>query len=88
MGLGIANVLQPGVGFEHSTTAAVSAVSASEIPTLGQFFLSMIPANIFDAMAKGNVLQVILIAVLVGVALVFLGEKAEGVKTLCNQPPT
>ncbi|QLC74679.1 dicarboxylate/amino acid:cation symporter [Pseudomonas sp. LPB0260] len=82
-GLATAHLLQPGVGFVGSTSTAMAPVS--EVPTLGQFFLGMIPSNIFDAMAKGSVIQVILIAVLVGVALVFLGEKAEGIKGLCNQ---
>lgn len=84
IGLGIAHILQPGVGFV-SSGATTAVTPASEAPTLGQFFLGMIPSNILDAMAKGSVIQVILIAVLVGVALVFLGEKVEGIKNLCNQ---
>lgn len=83
IGLATAYLLQPGVGFVGSASTAMAPVN--EVPTLGQFFLGMIPSNIFDAMAKGSVIQVILIAVLVGVALVFLGEKAEGIKGLCNQ---
>lgn len=82
VGLIVASVLQPGAEF---STAGVSVTSASEVPTIGQFLLSMIPSNILDAMAKGSVIQVILIAVLVGVAMVLLGEKASAIKTLCDQ---
>lgn len=84
IGLAVAHLLQPGVGFV-SKNAAAALPSASEVPTLGQFFLGIIPSNILDAMAKGSVIQVILIAVLVGIALVFLGEKASGIKNLCDQ---
>lgn len=53
VGLIVASVLQPGAEF---STAGVSVTSASEVPTIGQFLLSMIPSNILDAMAKGSVI--------------------------------
>lgn len=85
VGLVVANLLQPGVGF---TGNGSSITLAGEVPTIGQFLLGMIPSNIFDAMAKGSVIQIILIAVLVGVALVFLGDRASGIKALCTQAST
>lgn len=85
VGLVVANLLQPGVGF---TGNGSSVTQPGEVPTIGQFLLGMIPSNIFDAMAKGSVVQIILIAVLVGVALVFLGDRASGIKALCTQAST
>ncbi|HZX15592.1 MAG TPA: dicarboxylate/amino acid:cation symporter [Pseudomonas sp.] len=85
VGLVVANLLQPGVDFAGNGN---SVAPVGDVPTIGQFLLGMIPSNIFDAMAKGSVIQIILIAVLVGVALVFLGDRASGIKTLCTQAST
>lgn len=82
IGLVVASVLQPGAEF---STGGVSSPAAADVPTVGQFFLGMVPSNIMDAMAKGNVIQVILVAVLVGVSLVLLGDRASHIKTLCDQ---
>ncbi|WP_164668902.1 cation:dicarboxylate symporter family transporter, partial [Pseudomonas viridiflava] len=40
-------------------------------------FMNIIPTTLFDAFAKGAMLQVILISVLMGVALVQLGETGK-----------
>jgi aerobic C4-dicarboxylate transport protein len=74
IGLVVVNVLQPGVGMHvdpHSLdTKALSAYTApGKMQTTTEFLLAIIPTTVVDAFAKGEMLQVLLIAVLFGFAL-------------------
>jgi aerobic C4-dicarboxylate transport protein len=83
IGLVVVNVLKPGVGMNVD----VSTINGSAIANythaaaaqggIVQFFLDIIPSTLFDAFAKGAMLQVILVSVLMGIALVQLGETGK-----------
>ncbi|RVU31130.1 dicarboxylate/amino acid:cation symporter [Neptunomonas marina] len=75
IGLGLATVLTPGAGLDMAVTEAAPA--AKEAPTLVQTLLNMIPKNPISALAAGNILQIIVFALGLGVALTLCGEKAE-----------
>jgi aerobic C4-dicarboxylate transport protein len=67
------NVFQPGAGLHATNLAVAPAVSnlsgaASHFTALG-FAMSIIPTTMVDAFAKGEILQVLLISLLVGAAL-------------------
>jgi aerobic C4-dicarboxylate transport protein len=49
------------------------------------FVLNIIPVTMVDAFAKGAILQVVLIAVLFGLALIALGDRANAVKVFVEQ---
>jgi proton glutamate symport protein len=55
---------EPGVGVALRATPVAAAPAAN----FGEVVANLFPASIFDAMAKGNVLQIVLFSVLVGVA--------------------
>lgn len=80
VGLLAVNLFHPGAGL-HATNLAVDANvakisdQASHFTAVG-FFLSIIPFTLFDAFAKGEILQVLLVSVLVGAAL-SLGVKRD-----------
>jgi aerobic C4-dicarboxylate transport protein len=86
LALGIAllvvNAMQPGAGINADPAlldaSAVSAYasSAQQLNTT-QFILNMIPTTFVDAFARGEILQVLLISVLCGLALLHLGEKGR-----------
>ena len=74
IGLVVVNVLQPGAGMHvdpHSLdTKALNAYTApGKMQGTVDFLLAVIPNTIFDAFAKGEMLQVLLISVLFGFAL-------------------
>jgi aerobic C4-dicarboxylate transport protein len=82
IGLVVVNVMQPGSGMNIDA----SRINASSISTyvnasgdqgFVKFLLDIIPTTIVDAFAKGAMLQVILISVLMGVAMVQLGERGK-----------
>ena len=75
IGLVLANFMQPGVGLDLST----QGLKAKEItpPSLIDTLLNIVPMNPVDALAKGNMLQVIFFAVIFGFALSSLGESGR-----------
>jgi len=50
---------------------------AKEIPSVAQVFLNMVPTNPFMALSEGNILQIVVFAALVGVAINQVGAPAE-----------
>lgn len=90
IGLVIVNVIQPGVGFNADVTkldtkALDAFTSQAKAHTMADFLMNIIPSSVVDAFAKGDILQVLLFALLFGFALSALGEKAKGVHTLIEQ---
>lgn len=83
LGLLLVTVLQPGAGFHVSPrtldSAAVTEYSGGrEGSTAAQFLLHLIPKTFADAFSgNGDLLQVLLLAGLMGVALVRMGERAQ-----------
>lgn len=67
----VAVVVEPGVGIDM---AEKSTFAAKESPSLKQVIIDIFPTNPFKAMAEGKMLQVIIFAVLVGVAISKSGE--------------
>ncbi len=75
IGLGLATILTPGDGL-NMVANDVAAVG-KEAPTLVSTLLNMIPKNPIGALAAGNILQIIVFALGLGIALTLCGEKAE-----------
>ncbi|HKD16870.1 MAG TPA: dicarboxylate/amino acid:cation symporter [Thermoanaerobaculia bacterium] len=73
LGLTIAHVVQPGRGL----TLPPSGETLAKPRTLVETLLHLFPSNIVDAMAKQDVLQVVVFATLVGVAAAHIGAKSE-----------
>lgn len=85
LGITLANVFHPGHGIDMSTLAVVDiskyeqttvAVQSSGHSLVGTI-LSLIPANIFASMAKGDMLPIIFFSVLFGLGLASLPENTR-----------
>lgn len=90
LGLIAANLIPTGVGLNIDprsidTSSIAGYVTAAKDQGVVAFLLNVIPVTMIDAFAKGAVLQVVLIAVLFGVALIFLGDRARLVKDFVDQ---
>lgn len=88
IGLVVINILKPGVGMniDPSTLkgAADVAKQATTTTTTGStgvlgFIYDLIPANIVDSFAKGNILQVLVFAILFAFGMASLGKEGEKV---------
>ncbi len=89
IGLVVANVVRPGDGF-NADPAKLDTKSIEQFTTKAQaqstteFLLNIIPNTAVDAFAKGDILQVLLFAILFGFALSLLGERGRPVTKLID----
>ena len=80
IGLVVVNTLQPGVGFHQDTLDAKALEKTHEYVQQAHslntvtFLLNIIPVSFFDAFAKGDLLQVLLVAILSAFAIAALGD--------------
>jgi aerobic C4-dicarboxylate transport protein len=86
IGVIVANVLKPGEGFvskiaADSSKLAVYQKAASEMHW-GDFLAHIVPGNVFDAFAKGDILQILFFAILFGFGLSRMGETGKPVISL------
>lgn len=65
-------IVEPGAGFDLPTEA--TGYAAREAPGLAQTLIDIFPDNPFEAMAEGRMLQVIVFAILLGIAMTLSGE--------------
>ena len=80
----VATIIKPGTGLDMSAIEAGEA-SAAESVSVTDTILNIIPENPIGALADGTMLQIILFALLVGVLLAKMGERAELIANLFNQ---
>jgi aerobic C4-dicarboxylate transport protein len=86
LGLIVANVLHPGTGFSGQSNAAAVAGFAKQAGEMKSvdFVLHIIPDSAIGAFAAGDILQVLLFAVLFGFALMALGERGNTLRSLID----
>ena len=95
LGLIIGNLFIPGSGLDPDklpkgdiTKYQSSAHSAEQATTYGNHLIDtlvhIVPTNLFESMAKGELLPIIFFAVFFGLGLAAIGEKAEPVKGFLN----
>jgi aerobic C4-dicarboxylate transport protein len=89
IGLVVVNIIQPGAGFNADVTkldtkALTAYTTQAKSHSVVDFLLNIIPNSVVDAFAKGDILQVLLFAILFGFALAALGEKGKWVHKLVD----
>ena len=86
IGLIMVETLGPGVGL-HLQAGAADAASALKAPpmSLTSFLTNLVPTSIIDAMARNEVLQIVIFSLIAGVALTRLGEKGKHLLSLIEQ---
>ncbi|MBQ6532662.1 MAG: dicarboxylate/amino acid:cation symporter [Solobacterium sp.] len=76
IGLVLSNLMQIGAGF---TMPADVSYTAGEVPSIVDTLMNIVPTNPFNALSTQNLLQIIFFSLLLGFALIALGEKGEPV---------
>ena len=77
IGLVVVNVIKPGQGLAGSTLAkadVTSFVTQGKSMNFADFLTHIVPSSMMDAFVKGDMLQVVFVAVLFGAALALLGD--------------
>jgi aerobic C4-dicarboxylate transport protein len=82
VGLTVANVVRPGAGLNIdpatlSTKGIATYVAAAREQSVTEFLLHIIPDTLVSAFVSGEILQVLLVAILFGIALALLGAPGE-----------
>ncbi len=89
IGLIVANVFQPGAGLNIDPTTLSGDVSEYTLKakesTLTDFFMNIIPKTLFSPLVGDNILQVLLVAILMGVALVLTKGKSDGITNMLQE---
>ena len=84
--LGIGTLLRPGIGLDMSKIQInASDIETMESTSLVQTILNIIPDNPIKSLASGEMLQIIVFALIIGVILAKLGERAETVSNFISQ---
>ena len=89
LGLVAGNLAQPGKGLnvpasslDGSAIAAYAGTARAQTAT--QFLMHIIPSTVVDAFAKGDILQVVFLSVLLGIAVASMGRRADPLVVLLN----
>lgn len=89
VGMIVANVIQPGAAL-HIDPASLDAGKVADYAakahesTVTGFLTGIIPDTLGSALVEGNILQVVFVAILFGIALTMAGERGETVLSLCE----
>ena len=84
--LSIGNLINPGIGLDMSAIqTSASTVETMEATSLTDTILNIIPDNPINSLASGTMLQVIVFALIIGVILAKMGERAETVANFFSQ---
>lgn len=85
LGLAVVNFIRPGVGIHLAGDPGVLGQVAENHPkTLIETLVHIFPTSIFDALARGDVLQIVSFSVIFGLALMAVGERGRPVVAFCE----
>jgi aerobic C4-dicarboxylate transport protein len=82
LGMVVGNVVQPGAGFNANPAtlnaqAVANYAGAAKTQTVTDFLMHIIPTTVFDAFARGDILEVVFISVLFGLAMAMMGKRVK-----------
>ncbi len=82
IGMLVGNLVHPGAGFNVNAAnldakAVADYAGQAKSQNIAEFILHVIPTTVVDAFAKGDILQVVFVAVLFGLALSALGDRCK-----------
>lgn len=85
VGLLVVNITRPGTGvLLHAGSSDLGQISQTHPLTFIETIVHIFPTSIIDAMARGDVLQIVAFSVIFGIAVAAVGHKAEPVVHFCE----
>ena len=90
VGLVVANVVEPGAGLKIDparldATSITGFVAKAHDTSITGFLLNIIPDTVFSGLVEGNILQVLFVAVLFGIALASVGARGDALLKLLEE---
>lgn len=82
LGLAVANIVRPGAGLHISvadldSSAVATYVAKAHDTSITGFLTNIIPTTFLSALAEGEILQVLFVAILTGIAMTLVGDRAD-----------
>jgi proton glutamate symport protein len=86
IGLGVVNFTKPGAGVSlvGGNESALAKIGESHPKSLIETIVHIFPSNILEAMAKGDVLQIVAFSVMFAMGVIAMGERGKPVLHLCE----
>ena len=90
IGLGFANIFKPGVGMVNLASKNIALGDISTMTStvhhnsFGEMLLGLFPTSIIQAMADGNLLQIVVFSIFFALAICAIGKKAKPVVDILN----
>lgn len=81
--IALAVVIGPGAGFDMAGVQ-LGTVAAKEAPSVWDVFAGIVPTNPIAAFAQGEMLQIIFYVILLGIAVLMLGDKSKAFVEGCE----
>jgi proton glutamate symport protein len=82
IGLLTVNIIKPGLGVPLPSATAADLATAGQ--TWDQLLLHTVPTSIVDAMARGDVLQIVVFSIIFAIAVGMIGEKGRPIVQFCE----
>lgn len=79
----MANILKPGVGVKLKASKEI--VKTASPPFIMDMLINMIPSNPIEAMVKGDMLQIIVFALIFGISITLVGDKAKNLLNIFEE---
>src|SRR5699024_4367953 len=80
LGLLAVYIFTPGVGTDIELTDSEKEIEATESEGIVDTVLNIVPTNPLEALAEGNILQIIFLSIFIGIGITIVGQKAEPVR--------
>ena len=82
MGLIVGNLVPTGAGFNANPAtldakAVANYAGQAKAQTVADFLMHIIPTTVFDAFARGDILEVVFVSVLFGLAMAIMGKRVK-----------
>ena len=81
----VANVINPGIGLNMNDIQAGNVSATSNSTSLTETLLDIIPDHPFNSLANGTMLQIIVLALIIGILIAKMGERAELIFNFASQ---
>ena len=82
LGLAVANLLQPGRGVNLPPAGSEPKLAVPQ--TWQDMFLHLVPDSVIDAMARGDVLQIVIFSIFFAIAVGLIGERGRPIVAMCE----
>jgi proton glutamate symport protein len=77
LGLGLVNVFKPGVGVQVSVTQGIGEIANKKPLTGWELLTHLFPTSVVQAMAEGEILQLVVFSIFFGIAVAAIGKRGQ-----------